>query len=450
MFRVLLAIASLVPSAPRAAAADIEPTFRHEPLKKLLVELKDKNVMIRRQAATTLGLPDGSEGKGGPRPRGDLWPAMLALVEAQADSDMQVRANAMKSLGLLMRFRGVVEKNDERFEKIALAAIAALKDSEGLVRSAAAASLWQIGIETEKGRTELLAAMKHDDAKVRAAAAEGARGVRPIGKIAAELGERISDRDEAVRLAAVNSLIQARSEAAPAVKALIAALRDPGERLSAAAATALGNVGPGAAEAIPPLVDLLADGKVTARTAAALAISAIQAQPEIGVPALIGALANTETRIYAIHALRQYGPRAGSAIPALFSHSRDVDGSVFPATLDAIHSIDPGSVAYEELILAALFDPKPSVRTFAIGFTDRGVGEADPTLLPMLMFLFQVDANARPQLARAIGELGVEGRPAIPMMMELIGNLNTNASLRRVLINAVNRIDPALLRPSGK
>jgi len=126
MVRLLLAFAVAFPQPVRAA--DVEPTFRHETLQKLLAELKDDNAMTRRQAALTLGMPDGSKGKGGPRPSGDLWPAMLALTNAQQDKDMQVRANAMKSLGLLMRYRGVGAQTEERFETISLAAIAALKD----------------------------------------------------------------------------------------------------------------------------------------------------------------------------------------------------------------------------------------------------------------------------------------------------------------------------------
>ena len=80
--RILIALLFAIPDAPRTVAVDVEPTFRHEPLKKLLDDLKSPDPMVRRMAANTLGMPDGSEGKGGPRPRGDLWPAMLALVEA--------------------------------------------------------------------------------------------------------------------------------------------------------------------------------------------------------------------------------------------------------------------------------------------------------------------------------------------------------------------------------
>src|SRR6266540_7230781 len=129
----LLVLAILFPflGSSRAAAADVEPTFRHEPLKKLLADLKDKDATVRRMAANTLGMPDGTEGKGGPRPRGDLWPAILALVDALQDTDSLVRANSVKSIGLLMRYRGIPEKPDPRAETVALAVIAALKDSDG-------------------------------------------------------------------------------------------------------------------------------------------------------------------------------------------------------------------------------------------------------------------------------------------------------------------------------
>ena len=86
-------------------------------------------------------MPDGTEGKGGPRIRGDLWPAILALAEALKDADSMVRTNSAKSIGLLMRYRGIPEKADQRAETTALAMIAALNDSDDMVRTAVA---WEL------------------------------------------------------------------------------------------------------------------------------------------------------------------------------------------------------------------------------------------------------------------------------------------------------------------
>lgn len=446
-FAIVLIAASL--GSSRAPAAEEEPTFRHEPLKKLLAELKDTDVAVRRQAALTLGMPDGTQGKGGPRSRGDLWPAILGLVDALQDKDMLVRGNSLQSLGLLMRYRGIPEKADLRAEKVALAAIAALKDAEALVRTAAAAALPTIGIETKDGVKALAETLKHDDAKVRAAAADGAKGVRPIVEIVPALAESLGDKDSAVRLGAANTLGTARGEAAGALKPLIATLRDEDPKVGAAAASALGAMGVTAASAIPALVDVLADPKSPNRNAAVTAIAMVQRQPDIAVPALIGALSIDETRPNAYYALSAYGPQAKDAVPALMAFSRDAKGSVLPSALAALSVIEPESSSFFELLFAALHDPNPFVRGSALSHLQRGEGGV-PEALPALVILFKVDGNLRNRVAYAFGVMGSDAKPVIPMLLELIGDVETTPQLRRALVNAVNAIDPTVLKPPAK
>lgn len=430
----------------RPVAADVEPTFRHEPLKKLLAELKEDNVMLRRQAAITLGQPDGSEGKGGPRPRGDLFPAMLALVDAQQDKDMLVRANAMKSLGLLMRYRGVGAQTDERFEKIALAAIAALKDPEGLVKSAAAAAMHTIGIETEKGRAALGEVMKSGDAKSRAVAADAAKGVRPIVGIVPALAERLADSDAAVRLAAAITLNYARAEAAAAVKPLIRAMRDEDEKVAHMAAYALGSIGPTAAEAVPALIDVMYEPKNPVRAVATWSLGTIHLEPDLSIPALIGALSAEDTRVNALQGLATFGNQARSAIPAILAYGRMKDG-FHASALHALGAIEPNGHEYRALLLAMLFDSTPATRMAALSHWHRE--EVWSESLPVLAVLFKCDPAARQRLANVFGTMGAEAKPIVPMLLELIGDLETTPTLRRALVNAVNRIDPEFLKAPG-
>jgi HEAT repeat protein len=439
----LVLVAALHPVAFIVAEGD-EPTFRHEPLKKLLAELKDKDVTLRRQAAITLGMPDGSEGKGGPRPRGDLWPAMLALVDAQQDKDMQVRANAMKSLGLLMRYRGVGAQTEERFEKVSLAAIAALMDPEDLVKTAAAGSLPMIGVESEKARAALIETMKHPEAKVRSAATDGAKGGRPIGHFVPALAERLGDTDATVRLAAANTLNQARAEAAKAVKPLIGTLRDPDEKVANAAATALGSIGPAAVEAVPALIDLLADPKSPTRMTAVSSLGVIAGDAELAIPALIGAISVDGLRPYAFSALTRFGPQARSAIPAVLAHGRDANGAIDANALYTLSVLDPDSHEYRGLLFAALLSPNSNSRMSAISHFHRE--SVWPDALPVLAMLFKCDPSMRQRLAQVFGSMGAEAKPVVPMLMEVIGDLQTNPTLRRAMVNAVNRIDPDILK----
>jgi HEAT repeat protein len=443
--RLFLVLLAATTAAPRTRAADDEPTFRHEPLKKLLGELRDPEPKIRRQAALTLGMPDGTQGKGGPRPRGDLWPAILALVDALKDTDFQMRANSVQSIGLLMRYRGLPEKMDDRAEKVALAVIAALKDQEDLVRSAAAAALPSVGIETKPGVTALAEAMKHNEAKVRAAAAAGATGVRTIGDIVPALGTAVRDSDAAVRLAAANSLMFARAAAAPALKPLVAMLTDADPKVGAAAATALGAMGPAGAPAIPALADVIADQKSGIRVAAVGAVGMIRQVPEIAIPVLIGALATGELRSGSFYALSTFGTLAKSAVPAILGFARDAKGSVRPDALNALASIEPDGFAFHDLLFAALLDPNPFVRSTAVNYCGRDEGV--PEALPVLVQLFKVDGNLRTRIAYAFGAMGPDAQPVVPMLLELVGNPETSQQLRRVYINALRNIDPDSVKP---
>jgi len=443
--RVLLVLLVACLGSPRAIAADIEPTFRHEPLKKLLADLQDKDVTVRRQAATTLGMPDGSEGKGGPRPSGELWPAMLGLVEALQDKDMLVRGNSLRSLGLLMRYRGIPEKTDPRAEKIALAVIASLKDPEDLVRSAAAAALSTIGIETKDGVKSLTETMKHEEAKVRAAAADGAKGVRPIARIVPALAESLRDREAIVRLASANTLGFARQEGAAALKPLVELLKDEDAKVGAAAATALGSFGPQGGPAISALADVVTNPKSAIRNAAVGAIGMIHLDSDIAVPTLIGALAIEETRPSACTALYAFGAQGKAATPALIAFGRDEKGSVRPDVLAALSAIEPDGPAFFELLFAGLHDPNPFIRGVALNYFGRDQGYAEA--LPVLVVLFKVDGNLRNRVAYAFGAMGAEAKPVVPMLLEMIGDVETNPTLRRVLINTVNAIDPEVLKP---
>lgn len=445
--RLSLALLVFVSGSPRVAAVDDEPTFRHEPLKKLLLDLKDKDVMVRRMAATTLGMPDGTQGKGGPRVRGDLWPAILALVDALKDADNQVRTNSVKSISLLMRYRGIAEKADPRAETTALAVIAALKDSDDMVRSAAAASLATVPVDTKPGVKALGEVMKHEESRIRAAAAEGARGVQPMSEIVPALADALGDKEAPVRLAAANSLAYARHLAVGAVKPLALALKDTDAKVVAAAAMALGAVGPQAKPAVPALAEVVTDRQSPNRGAAVSALGMIHEDPEVSVPTLIGALSVVDTRQAATYALSAFGKQATMAAPMLLSVGRDEKGSVRPEMIEALYAIDPEGSARFELLFAALRDANPYVRGAAVDHCARD--GSVPAALPVLVELFKVDGNLRNRIGYAFGAMGAEAKPIVPMLVEMIRDPETNQQLRRILTNSLRAIDPDALKIPG-
>ena len=130
--------------------------------------------------------------------------------------------------------------------------------------------------------------------------------------------------------------------------------------------------------------------------------------------------------------------------------SRDEKGSVRPEVLLAVSQVEPDGAAFFDLLLAAMHDYNPTVRIKAIFYFARG--QTYPEMLPVLIVLFrvEVDVNHRMRIAQALGAMGAEAKPVVPMLVELIGESETNQNLRRILIRTVNAIDPQVLKPPAK
>lgn len=127
----------------------------------------------------------------------------------------------------------------------------------------------------------LIAAMKHEDAGVRADAgqllSEYAFQQAPLVIDAlAVLTAALNDPDDTVREKATIALAALGPEAEGAVPGLINALRDPDYYVREWAAHALGRIGPAAREALPVLTEVLLDDVPGVREAASDAINEIQ------------------------------------------------------------------------------------------------------------------------------------------------------------------------------
>jgi HEAT repeat protein len=100
----------------------------------------------------------------------------------------------------------------------------------------------------------LIAAVKDPEPRVRTAAASALWGLGPKARTAVTaLAETLADADDGVRLAAVMALEAVGPDAAPAVPALARAVRDRNGNVRLWAAKALGRIGPPAREALPAL-----------------------------------------------------------------------------------------------------------------------------------------------------------------------------------------------------
>jgi HEAT repeat protein len=244
----------------------------------LLGALKDANLLVRRGAAKALGSmqPCPREAvrplvgllNGEPEVReaaaealGALGrPALAMLFESLKDSDRLVREGAAKALGLFRR--GPPE---------AVRPLVGLLKDRRAVREAAAAALARIG---SPAHAALLAALKDSDPLVRQGAAK-ALSVFQLGPPEAfgPLVKLLKDEEPEVRSMAAVAL--KRSFPQRAVAPLMEALKDRNPGVRSNAATGLQWLGPDAKAAVPALVEALKDNNTLVRIAAGLALKKI-------------------------------------------------------------------------------------------------------------------------------------------------------------------------------
>jgi hypothetical protein len=198
----------------------------------------------------------------------------------------------------------------------------------------------------------------------------------------------------------------------------LAALNGPDDQARRDAIFALGSIGPAAAEAVPALATILVDSPDGhARQEAALALAKMAPASRSAVPALAQALADDElaVRMNAALALFRLGSEARPAIPALIQALRDERNQT---NLGAFHH------TIQEM--AAL----------ALGRASAGSADAVPALTAALRA--DSDDNYRRAIVRALGEIGPEAAPAIPLLRVLIGD--NDGPLQRAAQESLARI----------
>ncbi len=136
---------------------------------------------------------------------------------------------------------------------------------------------------------------------------------KPFERFGSRLPRRMSNRlrqfiqpelGQRKRLAGARALSLLGAEAAPALKELQAALREPEPNLSLFSGLALAHIG---AASVPGLTDALRDPKLLVRSTAAYALGSIGPPAAAAAPDLIEALADPSVRSMAITALLKIG-----------------------------------------------------------------------------------------------------------------------------------------------
>jgi HEAT repeat protein len=283
----------------------------------------------------------------------------------------------------------------------------ALQSDNPNAREAALAHLWLRGAECTALAPDLIEQLASRDAGLRSTAAE-ALGI--LGALVPEairaLIQALDDGVEAVRLAAANALGAMGPDAREAISHFISRFDDPDPEVRETMARAL--TGVGSAEPLRVLELLkraLASESPLVRDSAVLAIGAMAGHAHSMVPALAERLHDTDHTVclHTVRALRDIGPEAKGAVPALLEVLRRGDGA--ESVLHALHTIAPDSPEAAEAIRPFLTHESETIRMVAIGTLGAMRGAAADAIPDLAALLIDAEnsTDVRKRCAVALG-----------------------------------------------
>jgi HEAT repeat protein len=183
----------------------------------------------------------------------------------------------------------------------------------------------------------------------------------PLSASAADVSElikKLGSKDNEIRRSAAKDLSELGKEAAPAVPALTAALKDSDRYVRRFSAQALGNIGPDAKSSVNGLAALLNDDRESVREAA---IKALGKLGSAAIPALSRAARNgsSDVQTLAIPALGKAGPEG---LPALIAVIKDakIDASLRRMAVGAV--VPMGKEAHSAVSALTEVVKKPNAR----------------------------------------------------------------------------------------
>jgi HEAT repeat protein len=278
------------------------------------------------------------------------------------------------------------------------ALVAQLKCDEPQVRMQAVMALTEIGPGDSGTIAALLPLLNDSEYSVRYAATFAMTKIGPAAKAATPaLKRNLGDKDtflaatSAWALARVNDKDSASMDAATAK--LVAALKDEEQRTRLIAVKALFDLKPPPEKVAPVLAEALhdSDPEVVHNV-----IDALASQGEAAVPRAIKALENEKLRVPAIMLLRQLGPKAKDAVPALVALAKNNRSAALRhEIIDALEAIGSASEQSVPTLVEMLGDSDVEVQrgaTFALG----KIGPAAKAALPAIR------ANAEKQELRPV------------------------------------------------
>jgi HEAT repeat protein len=223
-----------------------------------------------------------------------------------------------------------------------------------------------------------------------------------------ELTSALKSADQQARLQAIDELAAHGASASAAITPLADALRDKSPEVRSHAARALGQIGAASKAVVPALVELLKDEGAVVRRQAIAAVIAIRPGPQVtvplcvklleesdpaikvrilsaitdvgaaAVPGLVEALKNEKAAFWACVVLRDIGPSAKDAVPALISKLKDSSPGLRREVILTLAAMEGAAAPAIPQITAALDDEHAAVAaTYALTRIGRLTTQAE-------------------------------------------------------------------------
>ncbi|MBX3081392.1 MAG: HEAT repeat domain-containing protein [Anaerolineae bacterium] len=326
----------------------------------LVEALTDKGVASTDHVATALG-------QIGRRPE-IVIPALLATLTTSSHQTCGKIASALVKFGaanlsVLPALIDIVQTSPSNVRQAAMKVIASLgadahdslpalievleHDIDRWTRCEAAETIGAVGAAAPEAILALKQACHDDSLFVREHAAKALSLVDMASALPTLIALVRQSEEKIARDDTIFALGHYGAQAAPAVPALLEALKAQDSHTRHLAVNALGNIGFAAQEALTALIDFNdPDGSIM--IAAATAVRKIDPQRTsyaIGVYVRMLHSAERVTRAYALHALEEVGAVAQSALDEVIAATHDGEGYVRRAALAALKAIQADSSA---------------------------------------------------------------------------------------------------------
>jgi HEAT repeat protein len=206
--------------------------------------------------------------------------------------------------------------------------------------------------------------LRHPSPRVRAGVIQAIRDSGRVARLRSGVTARLADQDEKVRVRAAAALTTVEPNRAGAAVPVLAELVFSRDRdVRAEALAALEGLGAVARPAVPALLRRLRSGNFDTRLATAEALqSADRSAWRTYVPVFVAALKSDQGshRTRALHRLRDTGPDARAALPAVRPFFTDDDPMVRVLAAEAAFRIDPATATEAVACLTGVLNDYPA------------------------------------------------------------------------------------------